>query len=193
MAVNSLSPAFVILYYVTFWGWHTMTLPTLDYGGGTFTTPGDFDTWNAGAIDADTMVAGLTTVLAPLFHTSVNFNRFEVYTQEDADADPVLAYIKEIDVDGSDADPGWYKAVQLTLSMKTTGGHLARMVMMDAASNDNFDIIQPVSGNANLDALFDVLADPDNGWSSRADEQIAVATKASTTINEALRRLYRMV
>jgi len=114
---SSLGPSFVEINYHSADGFHTMTLPTLEYDQG-----GDqFETWAAGTVDAVTMVEAFVDTLLPFFPTTVVFDNYTIY---DLPTDPGPALPRKSAIltgkAGAVGAPGWTKAVQFTVTIRTT-------------------------------------------------------------------------
>lgn len=189
MTVHSLFPAYVEIDYHSTYSPHKMTIPTLNWNsGGTF---GDFETHAGGAIAAETMVDAMITALKAFVPASVAFDGWTVFTKASPTAQAVPRTFKTSGVVGT-AGLSWNKAVQLTISAKTDNAGDARLVLMDAASGDNFDLITPATITASYTALFAEWFADTNGWAGRDDGLPYYFTQASLTLNEKLRKQYHM-
>src|SRR5262245_342002 len=186
---NALSPAFVEIFSHSAFGPHVQILPTLAYDPDTE----KFDVWVGSPIDAATMITALVTVLKPFFPTTYGFDNWRVFTKADAEAIPLLVLAGSFtSVAGTNSSPGWTKAVQRTLSALGHAGSKVRLVMLDAASNNSFDPETTVPSMSALSDLMDEWTAASNGWATRAGEQPRTFLELTTTLNEKLRRAYRM-
>jgi hypothetical protein len=193
MAKNSLSPAFIVVKYLTAFAPHVMTVPMRVWSPDTGAF-GSFLDWNSVQEDAETMLDGLVTHLVPFFPTSVTFTEWEIWTKADAAAPSILRTAKLLaDQVGTDATPGWNKATEAIWVFKTLDNGIFKLDMLDYASHDNFNptlIGDVVTAESNL-LLF--ITDTDNAFSGRDDARPYIFIKITSNINQALRKQYRMV
>lgn len=190
---NSLAPAFIKVEYQSQFGAHTMTLPTL----GTNIDPSDptlstIDTWVGGTVLWTTMVNDLLALVDDFYGISTTFDVATLFTQESATADPIPRASVALAVVGDIPAPQWDKAVQFSITARTTNFGLAKLVMMDADSFDDWDKIVALAAAPAVQALFNEWADPTNGWSAQDNGRPATFLQATKTLNEKLRRSYRM-
>lgn len=189
MAENSLSPAYVEVNYHSTWSPHVMTIPTLAWNPGA--PYGDFETHAGGAIAAEDMVDALIEVLKAFIPASVAFDGYTIFTKETASAPSIPRAFKASGVVGT-APISWSKATQLTISAKTDEGGDARLVLMDAATGNDFDLVTPSTMSASYTALFAEWFADTNGWAGRDNGLPYYFTQASKTLNEKLRKQYHM-
>jgi len=183
---NSLAPSFVKILYHSNAGPHTMEIPTLQW-----TVGGVFATWAGGTTDAATMINDLVVLLLPFFASDTEFESALIYNVPSPGADPQpVDNIAFTGMVGSASSPGWTTAVQGTFSIRTTLFGLFKITMLDMASGNSFAPSTTLGGAA-LD-LFNELADDTNGWSGRDNGQPNVFIKFTKTLNEKLRRAYRL-
>jgi len=190
---SSLSPAFVLINYHSEFAPHKQIIPTLNWfdetsSGGS----GTFDSWTAGHIDADDMIKDLVNAMKGAMPDTVTFDNYVIFTQASETANPVPVAAGTLAIDGTLSTPGWYKAVQGTFSWRTTAFGLFKLVLLDFASGNTFDKANSVPGSG---ALFDMNAEVVSdmkGWSGRDNGQPHGFISATETLNEKLRRAYRM-
>lgn len=189
MTEYALDPAYVVIDYHSVYAPHKMTLPTLEWNsGGTY---GDFATHAGSAISADTMIEAMIVVLKAFVPASVAFDGWTVFTKATPTAQAIPRTFKSSAVVGT-AGLSWNKAVQLTISAKTTGANDAKISIMDAASGDDFDLITPSSASASYTALLAEWFADTNGWAGRDGTRPFYFQQASLTLNEKLRKQYHM-
>jgi len=190
---NSLYPAFVRINYHSVFGPHTMTIPTLpwDPSGGT-PASGEFDVWDGSPIEADVMINNLVDLLAPFFSADNIFDDYIIYTLENPEADADPRYSAALATLGTNGAPGWEKATQNTWSFRTTSFGAFKLVLLDSATADNFDRITDVTGITPAVNLIAEITDVANGWSGRDGTRPAQFSQIAVTLNEKLRRSYRM-
>jgi len=183
---NSLAPAFFELEYHSAYGPHTQRVPTLDWN-----EDDTFDTWVSGSISSATMISGFVDLLLPFYPDTVVFDRYTVFTKEDATAPDVPrqagVFTGKI---GTADDAGWTKAVQLTMSLRSTSFGLVKYEFLDGASGDNYDPIQVP--DSDMTALLAYVSDNDNGFSAQDNGKPLTFLQLTKTLNEKLRKAYRM-
>jgi len=193
MTPYDLGPWFVRIDYASAFGPHSMTIPTLDWNDISSTGGhGTFDTHDSSSIDAVEMVEALVDVLVPFFPDTVTFTDWRVFNKVDPEApsipvDGALLTAKE----GTKASPGWSKATQLTFSWRTEGFHPSKLTLLDYGSAGDFAKILDLTATvvANLDAEY--TADS-NGWAGRDGLRPNQFVSGTCTLNEKLRRAYRL-
>lgn len=191
---NSLAPAFVQINYHSDVALHTMRIPTNNWSPVASTNNhGQFDTWNAGDIDAEDMVEALVTLMLPLMPTSVTFDNWVIFTQADEDSDPLPQTGESFSAMVGSAAASWYKAVQITISARTVNFNIAKLVLLDAASGGAFAPAFSLPGGSPLEALFNEWSDLDNGWSGRDNTRPNQFISSTATLNEKLRRSEHLV
>lgn len=163
-----------------------MQVPTLAWSSG------EFATWTAGTTDAPTMIEDFVDLLLPFYPATVEFDNVIVFSQPTPADDPVpvasLVFTGKI---GTQATPGWTKAVQLTMSVRSTNFGVAKYSFLDAASGDTFDPIRVA--DTPMQNLLDEVGDTSLGWSAQDNGRPNVFIGLTKTLNEKLRKAYRMV
>lgn len=155
-------------------------------------TFGDFETHNAGSIDAETMIDALVTLEAEFFPTSVNFYSWTIFTRTAYPAPWNPRVQKNISIPGTVATPGWFKAAQASWSLKTEEFNELKIVHLDVATLNAWDKITSATASGDQVAFLDALRDPDNAWCGRDKGKPEFFQQISFTLNEKLRREYRM-
>jgi hypothetical protein len=193
MAINSLSPAFVVLTYTSEFAPHRMTLPTRDWVVPTVGhDQGSYNAWDSTTIDADTMIQALATKLKAEFPVSVSFTSYEIFTMSTPTAPKLPRAGNTMAQTGTYMTPGFYEAVQKTYSFFDTGFNTSKLTLLDAASGNDF---RPISGaflTAAEVAVRDEFTSVSNAWASRAGFQPVTLRQITKTINEKLRREYHI-
>jgi len=185
---SSLYPAAVVLNYHSAFGAHKSTIPTLPYSVGTQ----EFDTWNAGAIDAVTMVQNLVDVIVPFYPATVAIDSFTVLTYAAPGAPGLPQFFNLLGDVGTNPGTGWTKATQVTFSLRTTSFGRGKLVLLDAQTEDNWDKITNFTGLTPVLNLIAELTHDDRGWAGRDNAQYVGCDQITYTLNEALRRNYNM-
>jgi hypothetical protein len=183
---ESQNPSFVKILYHSNAGPHTMEVPTLQWN-----ESGTFDVWGGGTVVDHDMVEAFVTLLLPFFGSDTEFESFIIYNVPTPGAAPQpVASFPLSGMVGSASSPGWTTAVQGTFSIRTTLFGLFKITMLDGASGNSFAPSTALGGDAL--ALFEELISDANGWSGRDNGQPNVFIKFTKTLNEKLRRSYRL-
>jgi hypothetical protein len=181
-------PSGVQVFYHSAYGVHVQTIPTLPYDAAADT----FDTWAGSIVDSDTMINDLVATFLPLYPASVVFDAYRIYTQANEDSLPFLEKIANFtDIVGTESSPGWSKATQGTISALGEDGSKCRLVLLDFGTNNDFDALFTLTGGI-LPAIMAEWGNDAKGWSSRGDSKPTTFLEFSKTLNEKLRREYRM-
>lgn len=190
MTVNSLAPAFVQFFYHSPFSQHVQTVPTKAYSP----SSGEFTNWNGVGVDATDMITALMVQMTHFYPAGVLYDNARVFTQADANASPVLRMLVTFlaDNEGDFATPGESQAVEGTFSYLGDGGSKGRLVFLDCASGNNFAPQFTTGPSGILFDLLGIVSDLDNAWATRAGERPATFLQYSKTLNEKLRREYRM-
>jgi len=193
MAHNSLYPAFIQVEYSTAYGIHTMRLATREWLGGVseFNELGDFLNWAEAPVSGMTALEDLLVALRASCPTTTTFTHARVYTMTDPDALPIPRVATALALDGTNASPGWNKAVQWSASFHDTEFNKAKIVLLDAATGNQFDKITDGSLSTLPDIITAFTAET-AFWSSRAGFRPATFIQNTKTLNDKLRRSYRM-
>lgn len=189
----SLFPAFVRVEYQSANAPHVMIIPTTQWNDPGDGTDGTFDDHLGGAIAADTMVQALVDELAKFFTSGASFTSYTIYTLATTLADPQPRFTEQLTQVGVSISTSWQKAVQLTVTARTTLFQLAKLVLLDAASENTWDRITALPGSGNVFDLWAEWSATTNGWSARGGGRPAAFLQVSKTLNEKLRRQYHML
>jgi hypothetical protein len=93
---------------------------------------------------------------------------------------------------GSAPTPGWYKAVQKTFTFRTNEFGTSKLVLLDAASFNTFNKQTTLSSGGPEDLLRDYLGSADGWLLGRDGGKPTTFLQIAVTLNEKLRRSYRM-
>lgn len=189
MTVHFLDPAFVQIFYHSDFGVHIMTLPTKAYDS----VDDTFATWGGTPKDSDDMILELIDKFSFLFPSTVSFDSYRIFS---VGAPPDIPFLERAATItgkvGTASSPSWSKAVQGTLSALDSAGQKLRLTFLDSDSAGSFDAIFTLPGSGALFDLFAEWKDASNGWSSRNGQPPSTFLEYSKTLNEKLRREYRM-
>ncbi len=169
-----------------------MTLPTREWSSGGFDS-GSYPRWDTDvAIEAEVMISDLLTAMLPQWPDGVSVDRYTIFTMESPSADPVPRFSNSLALTGTASTPGWFKAVQLTITALDTEFKIAKLVLLDSGSFNTYDKLVDLGESAVIAGIYNEWADSSNGWSSRNGKRPASFKSATKTLNEKLRREYRM-
>jgi hypothetical protein len=194
MTEYSLYPCSIALRYHNNFAPHVMTIPLNAWSP--ISSGHDAGTnlaWDGSQVDTLTMVDGLLTKLLPFFYTDTHFDNFTIYTYADPDAParPVVD-IGLTDEVGSGAT--YIPATQANYMFRTGGFSYLRLTMLDVAASSQFLPVSsfPLPGYATTVALANYIIDDANAFRGRDNTQPQFLKKITYTLNEKLRRSYRL-
>src|SRR3972149_4330643 len=191
---ESIAPAFVKIEYASAYGPHVQIIPTRAYTPPDATyEAGHFLDWaNEDPVEADAMIHSLLLAEAGWLPTTTSFQRFTIFTQASPSAPPLPQYTQTDVVAGTDATPGWTQAVQTTITLRTEGFKLAKVVLLDTVTEDLFGRYSTPGGIARIDNIVAELVLPTWAWSGRDGTRPNIMISTCFTLNEKLRRAYHM-
>jgi len=153
---------------------------------------GKVDDWVGGSIDLVDMVTALVDKLLPFYKNTVTYDSWTLYNVPTVGAAPQPIQGDTLTAKvGTNATPGWYKAIGTTLSMRTTLFHDAKLVMLDSGSGDVYGKISTPAAGKQQD-LFDELSADTNGWAGRDNAQMTQFVSYVIDLNDKLQKTYRM-
>jgi len=185
---NSLYPAFVRIEYHSDRGPHLMTIPTREYSP----VSDEFTNWIDFGIDAPTMINALTDLLLPLFTNVTSIDRYTIYTMETPTSPALPVAFGDIGDTGTSVSTENHVAVQETWSFRTTEFGTFKLVLLDAPASVDFLPIRDPTGITAVENLIAELTDTTNAWSGRDNARPAQFVQIAYTLNEKLRREYRL-
>jgi hypothetical protein len=192
MPVFSLSPAFVVVSYHSVEAPHKMTLPTLawDQLGGT-SGNGGYVAWDNSNRDADDMIKDFVTLLAEITPSTTTYDSYQIYTKASALAPNILRAEGPLAIAGT-SGATYAPATQATFNLRTRGFHHAKIVLLDVEAPADFAPTFPSALSTDQGNVFANYALDSNAWAGRDNEQIDSIQRITWTLNEALRRAYRL-
>ena len=192
MTEYDIGPDYVQINYHSNFGIHTASHSVLQWidaasAGG----QGQFLTHNAGQIDAVAMVEAFVDTLLGLHGAETTYDSWVVFHKPTPTGPsfPVAGKALTAKV-GTIVATYWYKAVQHTLNFRDVEFNAAKVVALDAATYETWD--KEFTPQSYHTAIINEIADPDNGWCSRAGNRIDQFVSATHDLNDRLRRAYRM-
>jgi hypothetical protein len=191
---NSPAPAFVRINYVTAYAPHSMEVPSVPIIVDALMTSGwGFDLrGGAATVDVVDAVTALVNKLKVFHKSTTIFTDFIAYVQDDPDlpATPVLS--RALGIAGTTALTGWAKAVEATWTFRTDTFGLSKIVLLDIPDEASYDKETDLSGSVIKDALADYWTADVTWVAGRDGGRPATFLQISKTLNEKLRRAYRM-
>lgn len=186
----SLYPAFFTIEYHSAYAPHLMTVPVVDWNPGLVN--GDFVTHNAGSVAALGYISLFVDTIKPFFPATVVFDNFVIYTMDSPTAPAIPRTGAALAVVGTNIAAGNTKALQATLTMKTSLGNLFKQVLLDMGNNNSFERVTAASLGGAGAAWVAFLQDLDGAICGRDRGAPQFFLQISYTLNERLRREYHM-
>lgn len=193
MAPASLSPAFFRMFYSVANLIHVQTMPTRAWSAPSEGHPqGTFINWVDTQIDADDMIQAYAALLTQFFNDSGNLDSYVIFTQADAEADPLPRVQNTIDIPGVNASDSWFQAVQQTWSYRDTEFHKFKLVMLEVPTDDVFSKVTALPGPGAFADLDEFVTSENQSFSSRWGKRPSGFISITTTLNEKLRKERRL-
>jgi hypothetical protein len=135
----------------------------------------------------------LTDLLVPFYPTTVIFDSWVAYTRETVN-DLWLPRSGGAfsSVEGTSGTPGWYKAVQTTITWRTEDFNHVKVVLLDSASGNTFDPIFSAAADPSTDDLDAYMRSDDCIIAGQDGSRPTTFVRETSTLNEKLRKQYRM-
>lgn len=190
---NSLSPAFVKINYQSEYAPHSMTIPTVPLIAAVGDAPPYFDLRGA-EIDynADTGIRDFVNLLKAIWSPLTTFVDYTLYTQAGVGDTPVPVWSAPLTIVGTSGMALVHKAVQGTMSFRATDFTLSKLVFLDYQPGLGYDKQSSVAGSDALNAIKNYAVAPETWLASRGGGRPNTFLSLTTTLNEKLRRSYRM-
>lgn len=154
---------------------------------------GDLQTSVGGTVDAITFVNSFVDKLTPFFPTTYFFDSVQIYRQLlETDIPQPVAGASLGAIPGESAAGTWTKAVQETITWRTAGFGLFKLVLLDAESNDDYNPVVSASADASLLALHNFVTASTTAISGRDNTKPSVFIRLTKTLNEKLRKQYHL-
>jgi hypothetical protein len=191
MTPGDLSPGFIKVLSHSAFGPHVTILPVntpvINEGTPASST---ITNWASGTVSWRTMVTDLITLIADAMPDSYEYDTAILYTKELGE-DPIPWDQFSLAIPGTVVTAGWAKATQETISVRDADFNLAKLVLLDFASGGDFAKYTDATA-AGVDLILAEWTDPTNGWSSQKNARPNIFISATRTLNEKLRRAYRL-
>jgi len=194
MTEYGLDPASIRFDYHSAFGPHTMIVKTLPWLPSSITgSMGSYVSWSGAPVDAEAMIDDLVDKMKVFLNPTSSFDLVTIYTKATPTALSVVEAIKALAVVGTSAAGGVSKAVQATFNFKTTIAGNTKLVFLDYPhGTGDFDKQTFTSFSAGAIALFTELALVTNAWAGRDNHRINTFVSVTNTLNEKLRKSYKM-
>nr|CRY96386.1 hypothetical protein [uncultured prokaryote] len=191
---NSLSPAFVKIEYTSAYAPHVMTVPSVPLIAAVGDAAPYFDLRGA-EIDVSvvTAITDYVSVLKELFLASTVFNSATVFSQPSVGDAPVPVWSFPLGIVGTNgAATLSNKAVQATYSFRATDFTIFKAVLLDVPVGAANDKVTAWPDGSIQDNLVEYITAPETWIASRGGGRPNVFLQTAFTLNEKLRRSYRM-
>lgn len=195
MAPNSLYPGYIQLDYHSVHAPHHEIIPTTPWFPTSISgTLGSYAGHNGTPVDAEDMVNELVDALKVYYLSSTLFDLATVFTIANELAPVAIPRASiALSVAGTSASAAPSKAVQNVFTFRTEEAHVLKLYLLDApVIGGNFDRNARGTWSANEIALEGVIKADGNAWVGRDGAQISSGIAVTKTLNEKLRKAYRM-
>lgn len=154
---------------------------------------GSYAGHNSTPIDAEVMINAFVDVLKAQHKSTTVFDLATVYTQANPTGQAIPRASAALTQVGTNVAAGPDKATQMTLNGRTTNFNPFKLVLLDVPmGTSNFNKITPGSFTTPIANIFLEYALTANAWCGRDDGQPSFPISATLTLNERLRKEYRM-
>lgn len=190
---NSLSPAFVKIESQSFYAPHTMTIPCVPIIPAVGDAAPFFDLRGLEIdVNVDTAINDFVDLLAVLVPSNYHWSSYTVFTQAGVGDTPVPVWSQSLAQVGSSPTTLDSKAVQRTLTFRATDFTLYKLVLLDFPVVGGWDRLVDLSGITPYNNVKNYVVAPETWIASRGGGRPNTFLQMSTTLNEKLRRSYRM-
>jgi hypothetical protein len=184
-------PSFIEIGYTGAFADHVATLCTRAWNslGGT-RGAGGYTAWDGSNRDALDMIEDVTADMALLLPATAVITSWVIFNWLSTTGPIVPVAAGSLNVAGADASPGWYEASQMTFSFYDSMFKPCKLVLLDAATNNNFSKIAAGSLSSDQSQLPGGFIADVNAWASRAGNQPKTIRNLTQTLNRRLRKKY---
>lgn len=189
MTQHPLAPSWIKLLYTSNGHSHKALLPC---GYSAVPTPGvepDIINRIGGSLTATAAVTAYVAKIKPFFNTADQFNSFECYHQASPTAPPLFIFAGTLGIAGTSASAD-ITASEFVFTFKTAAPGGLKLYLMETVVSLNFQIDAPYTGSANESALNTYVLSNDNWITGRNNLMPLVGIRATSKMNDHLRRLY---
>lgn len=188
MAINSLYPGYIRIFYNANGHPHRLVQPVIPVASGStwkltakVTPANDWDPWTG-------WVTAFITAYKAFFPAATSFDAAELWTLPTPTGDPVFREIFSIGVVGTNAT-GSQANAQLVMTMRSFLGGLYRVFMMEGSVVVNTKILYPFPAGS-YKTLSDLLIGSTSAVIARDGGTLVGATTAISKTNDVLRKKY---
>lgn len=131
MAINSLSPAFIKLYYVAFGAEHVQVLPTKFSGAVVPGATPSVELHNGTSLDGADAVDAYSVVFAAWIRTTDSILRADFWSQPTPQDDPIFVSSAPLGIPGLVSATVQNQSVQSSITFRSAFGGLYRNIVVD--------------------------------------------------------------
>jgi hypothetical protein len=194
MAPHSLFPCSVAIHYHNNFAPHVMTIPLNEWNPVSSGHPAGTNTaWDSTQRDTADMISDLIDILLPFFYSDTHFDNYVIDTYADKDA-PGRPQI-EVGLTGRTGTGGTYiPATQANFMFRTGGFGYLKLIMLDVVASAQFLPVStfPSPAYDTTIALYEYICSDVQAFRGRDQTQPAFLKKITYTLNEQLRKAYRL-
>lgn len=192
MATDGLIDSYAKIWYHTAQGIHSHTIPMRPLLTAGLGDPGNVMAWNDEEVAADEMVEGLMDLLAEVVPSTTVYDKYTLYKWNPTTEVFNPVYEAPHSVTGSaEGLTGQAAAVQTTISIRTLGFSLLKLVLLDRPNNNTWG--NQYTMPADYTEVIAALTGDEFGWSGRDNTRPFNFTNVSISLNKRLRRKYGMI
>jgi hypothetical protein len=137
-------------------------------------------------------VEDFVNVIKALFHNTTTFDSYTVFSQPTPEDTPVPVWSDTLAITGSQDPNPLSKAMQQTLSFRATDFTIFKLVCLDAYPTVGLGRVTNLALNPTYGPVIDYIVDDVTWIASRGGGRPNTFLQLATTLNEKLRRSYRM-
>jgi hypothetical protein len=191
MATDGLFDSYVKIYYHSAFAPHSHTIPIRPIETTGLGDAGTLLNWSGDSIAADTMVKTMIDKMAEIIPSTTVYDKYTLYKWNPVTLVFNPVFEETYSVTGSAVGlTGQAKAVQNTLSIRTLGFGLLKIVFLDRPSNNTW------GNDYDMTTFTEIIAEAtsaENAWAGRDNTRPFNATNVSISLNKRLRRKYNMI
>lgn len=182
----------VLLTYKTPFSTHIQALPTQEWNAGIGTAgKGGYLTWNGDPRDADDMIKDLVDKFCKMYNDTTTYNHYVIQSRVTINDVWLPMAESNLTKDGTGTITGWEEAVQRTYMIRDTSiQSFSRLILLDAGTDNSFGKYTTLTSDET--EIIAELTDPDNAWSSRQGYRPNAFKNLTITLNEKLRKEYKL-
>lgn len=184
--------SYIKIFYTTAFGVHSHTVPCRPIVTVGLGDPGSVETWGGDDTGPDTMAKALIDKLMEVVPATTSYNKYVLYKWQPAEFYYAPFFEESYGGAGTAVGlSGQAKANQNTLSIRTAGFSLLKLVLLDRPNNNTWGNQSPVPSD--YAEVVEQLTSPDQAWSGRDNTRPVSATNVTISQNKRLRRKYGMI